>query len=184
MPLPSYPWTPTPLQSQLVSLHSWWEQGGCAREDTQGTFLGERAWQKSTQSTGKTAQECFMKCSPNRLVGCWAGPDYREDVWLMDCSLSELAFARGLANRFHCHMYRDSLPDTHTIPGHISPPTHTLLPSCLPGFWQRESHIHTGRDAEAHMISQEQQSEEVRVALGIRHLFENLAGLVALYIFN
>lgn len=31
------------------------------------------------------------------------------------------------------------------------------------------------------MISQEQQSEEVRVALGIRHLFENLAGHVALH---
>lgn len=34
------------------------------------------------------------------------------------------------------------------------------------------------------MISQEQQSEEVRVALGIRHLFVNLAGLVVLYIFD
>lgn len=41
MPLPSYPWAPTPLQSQLVSLHSWWERGGFAREDTQGTF-----WEK------------------------------------------------------------------------------------------------------------------------------------------
>ncbi|KAK2881011.1 hypothetical protein Q8A67_018279 [Cirrhinus molitorella] len=41
MPLPSYPWAPTPLQSQLVSLHSWWERGGFVSEDTQGTF-----WEK------------------------------------------------------------------------------------------------------------------------------------------
>lgn len=100
----------------------------------------------------------------------------------MDCSPSELAFTRGLVNHLHCHMYKDSLPDTHTQYQVISHHPHTLLPSCLPGFWQRESHIHTGRDAEAHMISQEQQSEEVRVALGICHLFGNLAGLDALYV--
>lgn len=53
----------------------------------------------------------------------------------MERSPSELALASGLANRSHCHMYSNSLPDarTHTLPGHISPPTHTLT-LLLPRF--------------------------------------------------
>lgn len=147
-------------------------------------------WEKEPGRKARKAPEKQLKNvlwyveSANRLVGCWAESDYREDVWLMDCSPRELALKRGLANHSHCHMYRDSLPDAHTQSQVISHHPHTLLPSCIPGFWQRESHSHARRDAEACMISQEQQSEEVRVALGIRHLFVNLTGLVVLYIFD
>lgn len=62
------------------------------------------------------------------------------DWWI---AFQELALKRGLANHSHCHMYRDSLPDAHRQSQVISHHPHILLPSCLPGFWQRESHTHT-----------------------------------------
>lgn len=103
----------------------------------------------------------------------------------MDRSPSELAPTSGLANRSHCHMYRNSLPDTHTHTprSYLTTHTHSYPPASQVSG--KGSHTHTGRDAEAHLISQEQRSEEARVALGISHLFGNLDGLVRLaYVFD
>lgn len=133
-----------PLLCRVSWFHS---TAGGNREGVQVKTHRALFWEKEPGRKARKAPEKQLKNvlwnaeSPNRLAGCWAGPDYREDVWLMDCSPSELAFERGLANRLHCHMYRDSLPDAHTIPGHISPPTHTL--TLLPPRFLAKGVTHT-----------------------------------------
>jgi len=189
MPLPSYPWVPTPLQSQLVSLHSWWERGGWASEDTQGTFLGERAWQKSKQSTGKTAQECFMICRESQQAGWMLGRARLQRGCVIDGLLSQWAGTQERVSQPLAlpHVHRLTARCTHTIPGHISP--HTLLPSCLPGFWQWESvthkHTHTLEGMQRFVWFHKSGGGGGQGGTGDpTFYFVNLAGLVVLYIFD
>jgi len=61
----------------------------------------------------------------------------------MDCSPSELALKRGLANHSHCHMYTDSLPDAHTQSQVISHHTHSYPPASQVSGNGSQSHTNT-----------------------------------------